>query len=227
MIEKQYTYLIINILTLLFPIVQSFESKIKFFNNWKFVFPSIFLTGTFFIIWDVFKTQYGVWSFNNEYLLGIYIINLPLEEWLFFISVPFACVFVYEVVNLYLKKDILSKSAGKISFAIGLILILLAIINFEKSYTFIAFLFTGLFLILHALLWKPQWLGRFYVAYLVSLLPFFLVNGLLTAMPVVLYNNSENLGIRLYTIPIEDTIYSLLLFMMNVTFYEYFKKKWK
>ncbi len=226
MIEKQYTYLIINIITMLFPVIQSFESKIKFYKNWKFVFPAIFITGAFFIIWDVFKTKYGVWSFNSDYLLGINIINLPLEEWLFFITVPFACVFVYEVMNFFIKKDIFGNIANKMSILIGALLLISAILNFDRSYTFVVFSFTGIFLLLHGIFLKYKWLGRFYVAYLVSLLPFLLVNGILTALPVVIYNNNENLGIRLYTIPIEDTIYSFLLLLMNITFYELFKKKW-
>ena len=227
MIEKQFTYLIINLLTFIFPIIQSFESKIKFVKNWKFVFPAIFLTGTFFIIWDVFKTKYGVWSFNEEYLLGMYLINLPLEEWMFFLTVPFACVFVYEVVNFYIKNDIFGKIANKLSIALGIILLILAIVNYDKSYTSIVFSFGGIFALIHGIFFKYQWLGKFYLAYLASLLPFFIVNGFLTALPVVIYNNSENLGIRIYTIPIEDTIYSFLLLLMNLTFYEYFKKKWK
>ena len=67
-------------------------------------------------------------------------------------------------------------------------------------------------------------MGKFYRAYLVSLIPFFIVNGLLTCIPVVTYNNNENLGIRLGTIPVEDTIYLLLLLLMNIVIYEFFKK---
>ena len=68
-------------------------------------------------------------------------------------------------------------------------------------------------------------MGKFYRAYLVSLIPFFIVNGILTSLPVVMYNDSENLGIRIFTIPIEDTMYSLLLLLMNIVLFEYFKNE--
>jgi lycopene cyclase domain-containing protein len=72
---------------------------------------------------------------------------------------------------------------------------------------------------------KPDWLGRFYFGYIYSLIPFFIVNGILTNLPVVTYNNAENLGIRITNIPIEDTIYCLLLLLMNVTVYEWLKAR--
>jgi lycopene cyclase domain-containing protein len=55
------------------------------------------------------------------------------------------------------------------------------------------------------------------------LIPFLIVNGLLTSIPVVLYNNEENLNFRIYSIPFEDVFYGMLLIMMNVIGYE--KKK--
>jgi lycopene cyclase domain-containing protein len=75
-----------------------------------------------------------------------------------------------------------------------------------------------------------KWLGRFFVGYFVSLIPFLMVNGILTAWPVVEYNDAENLGIRIFidgwaNIPIDDTIYCLLLLLMNVSLYHYFENR--
>jgi hypothetical protein len=47
------------------------------------------------------------------------------------------------------------------------------------------------------------------------------VNGVLTALPVVIYNDLENIHTRLFTIPVEDTLYFMTLFLMNVSLYEY------
>lgn len=227
MIDYQYYYLAINFFTILYPIAQSFEHRLNYYKKWQFLFPSILITGIFFIIWDILKTNYGVWSFNPKYLIGINIINLPIEEWLFFLTVPYACVFIYEVLNYFIKKDIFAKYSFGIAKVLGIINILLAIIFFDRAYTLVVFSFNGIFLLLHSFIFKFKWLGRFFLSYIVSLIPFFVVNGLLTGIPIVLYNDSENLGVRLFTIPIEDTMYSMLLFLMNVTLYEYFQKIWK
>ena len=44
---EQYTYLLINILTILVPLVMSFEKKIHFVSEWKYVFPAIFINSIY------------------------------------------------------------------------------------------------------------------------------------------------------------------------------------
>jgi lycopene cyclase domain-containing protein len=78
---------------------------------------------------------------------------------------------------------------------------------------------------LHYRLLKNQVMGRFYVAYFVHLIPFLLVNGVLTALPVVWYNNNYNLGVRLTTIPIEDTMYSMLMLLLTISVYELLRRR--
>ena len=77
-------YLLINIATIIIPLALSFEKKLKFYNNYPSLFFSIFIVGSIYIAWDIIATARGDWAFNKEYILGVHIFNLPLEEVLFF-----------------------------------------------------------------------------------------------------------------------------------------------
>jgi len=222
------TYLLVNLLALSMPFLLSFDKKVHFYTQWKYLFPSMFLTMILFIPWDIIFTLKGVWGFNPLHLEGIDILHLPLEEWLFFIIVPYASIFTYEVLNAYIKRDLLAKYSKSISIFLISILLLIAFLNLSKAYTSVSFIFAAVFIIIVEFILKSEFMGRFYLAYLVILIPFLAVNGILTGSfieeEVVWYNNSENLSIRLFTIPIEDAVFGLLLMLMNTTFYEYFKR---
>lgn len=224
MIDKHYTYLLINFLTVFFPIMLSFDKKVHFYKSWKYIFPGLALTGLMFLIWDYLFTVYDVWSFNSDYVIGIYAFNLPIEEILFFVTVPFACLFIYECLNKYLAKDILKPFSKGITLALLAVSVIVLLMYFDRVYSLITFS-----LLLLSTIWllykKPDYLGRFYLAYFVSLLPFYIVNGLLTSIPVVLYNDLENVGFRVGTIPFEDHFYSLVMLLMNTAFFEYFRRK--
>ncbi len=179
-----------------------------------------------FITWDAAFSYIGVWSFNENYTLGINILWLPIEEWLFFITVPFACVFIYECLNTYFPNEFFNKRAR----LLNLILFILCLITYftfpGKLYTAITALFTGFALLIHLLfLRKNKYMGNFYRAYLVAIIPMLVVNGLLTSKPVVIYNELEKTSFRIGSIPWEDFLYNLLMFLMVVGFYEMLKRK--
>jgi lycopene cyclase domain-containing protein len=105
----------------------------------------------------------------------------------------------------------------------GLLLIAAGMVFHEKLYTASSFILLGLFImIINAFprFFRPFNAAYFLVSYGSALLPFLLVNGFLTALPVVTYNNRENLGIRMYTIPVEDIFYGMLLMMMVISVFE-------
>ena len=106
----------------------------------------------------------------------------------------------------------------------GIAFLITAFIFYHKSYTLVVFGTLGFAFILIRYI-EPSFMVNFFIAFLISKVPFFLVNGYLTASPVVVYDDEQNLGIRLFTIPVEDAFYSLLLLMMNTFFYELFLKK--
>ncbi|MFZ4102360.1 MAG: lycopene cyclase domain-containing protein [Sphingobacterium thalpophilum] len=219
------TYLLINFLTVLFPIILSFDKRVRFFQSWKYIFPGLFISGLLFLFWDYLFTIYGVWSFNPDYVKGIYFLNLPLEEILFFVTVPFACIFIYECLNYYIKRDLLESVSVYISYLlIGLCAVLL-VLFYDRVYSLITFGLLLVILLIAQFVLKLKFLSRFYLAYLVSLIPFYIVNGLLTSIPVVMYNNEENMAFRVGTIPFEDHFYSMAMLLLNSMFFEYFRKR--
>lgn len=226
---EKYYYLLINIFTISVPLLKSFDQRVRFISRWKGLFLGIFITGFVFIVWDIAFTRMGVWGFNATYLTGITIVNLPLEEWLFFITVPYACMFIYEAMNYYLKKDLLGKISYPLTYLLIAVLYVLGFVYIQNWYTGLTFILTASYLLFLIIIIKPNYLGRFYIGYLISLIPFLLVNGILTGSfipdEIVWYNNAENLSIRIFTIPIEDSMYMLLLLIMNISIYESWKSR--
>lgn len=220
-------YLWLNILTILFPLIASFEKKINYYSNWKYLFPAIFIVYIPFIIWDAIFTSQGVWGFNSAYLNDVKLFGLPIEEHLFFICIPFSCVFIYECVKYQWYQFYNTNSSWVNMFAIALFLT--GGIFLSKSYTSVTFFSLAVLLVI-LVFYRVKYLNLFFLAYLFILIPFFIVNGILTGSfihnEVVWYNNEENMGVRLFTIPIEDTFYGMLLILLNVVVYEYLKKKY-
>ena len=95
-------YLIIDLVIILFPLILSFKWKFQYYKYWKPLFGSIFVVGLIYIVWDAIVTYRGDWSFNYQYLQGTSFLGLPIEEILFFIVVPYSCIFIYENLLYFL-----------------------------------------------------------------------------------------------------------------------------
>jgi lycopene cyclase domain-containing protein len=223
---EHYLYLFLNLFTISYPFFKSFEDKVSFSSRFKALAVGIVTVGSIFLVWDHFFTKWGVWGFNPDYVMGFYIAGMPIEEWMFFLTVPFACAFVHDVLQYFVKKDIFAPAAPIITPILIIVFTATAIIFRERAYTALSFGLAAIVLLGHVLIFRYQYLGRFYLTYLVHLVPFLLINGVLTAMPVVWYNDAENLGIRIYTVPFDDTAYSMSMLFLNLSIYEWLTKKW-
>lgn len=220
---KQFTYLFLDLFTLLGPLALSFDKKVAFYTKFKSLFVSIFITALLFIIWDILFTQSGVWGFNPEYLTGLYLYNLPVEEVLFFVVVPFACLFIYECCISYKISFFKERSVEKYFYILATLILIIGLVNYNKWYTFVTF--CGFAMLLFLSIKRIENKNEFLSSYIISLIPFLIVNGVLTYLPVVWYNNNENLGIRIVSIPIEDTMYGFFLIYLNKLWMDLMQRK--
>ena len=229
---QHYYYLLLDVFSFLIPFLFSFERKrMHFIQYWKPFFSAILIVGLFFIAWDIWFTHLGVWGFNDDYLIGVRIAEMPLEEYLFFLLIPYASVFIHYALEYFLPKVVLSKSVSQyISLFLFVLSSAVAVFNTDKIYTFTAFSIFALLLMLQ-IIFRWKYASRFYISFLVIYIPFYFVNNALTGnysvKPVVFYDNAENLGIRVGTMPLEDSFYCFALLYGIVLVFEYQKKKWQ
>ena len=220
-------YLLIDLFTVIIPLLFSFHPKIKFYKEWRWFLPANVITACIFIVWDIIFTKNGVWGFNERYLTGIYFFNIPVEEVLFFVCIPYACVFTYYCINRFYKIQWNSNFERLFILFFSSLLLIVGIYFYSRAYTSVTFISLSIILLIVKFIFKIEWLHKLLTIYAFLLIPFFLVNGILTGtgleQPVVWYNDDENMGLRLLTIPVEDIFYGFELILLNIFFYKLFR----
>jgi lycopene cyclase domain-containing protein len=223
---KPYTYLLIDCLTVIICFIFSFDKRIAFYRK----FPSFIIAAAIvaipFIAWDVWFTKQGVWWFAMDYTMGITIFSLPVEEWLFFLCIPFSCVFTYYCLDKFFNLSWADALNNIVVFVSVIVCVLMAMLHHDQLYTFVTAVATAVTLMYLHFIARAPWIGRTSFVFFVLMLGFIPVNGVLTGMglthPIVNYNADEILNIRIITIPIEDAVYGYTQFLLLIYFYKYF-----
>lgn len=227
-LETRFLYLYLHLFALIPVLALSFDRRVHFHTYWKALFPALFIVASVFWIWDIFKTAVGVWGFNPLYYTFL-LINLPIEEWFFFITFPFASVFIYECLNAYFPRNRLASVEPYLTPTLIVFFLFIGIFYWQHAYTATTFLACSGFLLHHYIYVTPRYRSRFYRSLLIGYIPFVIVNGVLTGtftqQPVVIYNPEEYLGIRFISIPLDDFAYNFILQLAVITLYEFFKAK--
>lgn len=219
-------YLTINLLVILCHFLLSFDRRVRFSRKWRPLGASIAVVSPVFVVWDAVATRRGDWSFNEDHVSGLTVLGLPLAEVLFFVTVPYACIFIYECLLHYVGDRRLPFDRWPYVVA-AIALLVLAVAFADQYYTATVLVFTAAFLYVAAVLYPDILRAGTYWLYIgVSLAPFLLVNYVLTSTPVVLYNDDAIWGLRVTTIPLEDFIYNFSLLSLYLLVYLYLKRRW-
>lgn len=226
---QTYTYILINFLTVIICFIFSFDRRIQFNKHFKAFLKGSILVAIPFIAWDIAFTKMGVWWFNSSYTMPFRIGGLPIEEWLFFICIPFSCVFTYFCLDKFFNLNWANKLNTIVVWFTVLVCLLVAVLFHQKIYPLVTVLITvATVLYLHYIA-KVSWIGKGSFVYLCLMPGFFMVNGVLTGTglesPIVNYNPDQILNIRMLTIPVEDAVYGYAQFMLNIYFFKRFQKK--
>ena len=209
-------YVKIDLLVLALPLALSFDRKVAFWKKWPQGFAAIAAVVLVFGAWDAWMAARGIWSFNPEHAGEFRFLHLPPGEWLFFVCVPYACLFVLECVRAYVP-DRAGRMNRAVVPAVAAFFFVAAWMFRELGYTTTVFLSVGLVLAAMEGVAPATLRSRnFWVALGLTYLPFLIANGFLTGIPIVLYDDAENLAIRVGSIPLEDFFFSFSMLGLSV-----------
>ena len=224
-------YLAVELCALAIPLAFSFDRKVAYYKMWPFLIPAILVNALIFIIIDIYFTSAGVWGFNPDYHSGIMFAGLPLEELLFFVIIPYCSMFVHYVFIAYLPDIATGKRTTVIISSILLLILMISILAWSsRDYTSFYSALTAAIILL-AWMYNPSLLSRYYITFLIIMIPFLTVNGILTGSfiegEVFWYNSDEISGIRILSIPVEDVLFGFSLILLNLLTAEYLRKLMK
>lgn len=218
-------YLLLNFIILIGPFILSFDQKVRYVSYWPKVFISLGIVMIPFLGWDIAVS--GIhWIFNDQFTLAFRFLGLPLGELMFFVSVPFACLFIWQIIVtdkqiIWIKNHILLTVIASGGCFAGTFFLL-----WGKIYTAIVCFTLGFIIFIDKLI-KTRLLSQkrtyLYLTILTGLI--FIFNGYLTARPIVLYHSKYISNIRIWTIPIEDFGYGYTLILSCTILFEKLKGK--
>lgn len=221
-----YTYFLIDALLLLTAVFLLFSSgQWDFRGNGKFIILALFINVFVFSVPTEFLTRVKVIVFNPVYLSGIQLWELPVEELLFSLALPFCGFSIYIFLNNRFPANNLEKYSLAVSNIMMGICIAILYFGYHNLYTLITFFLLLIFILYVEYVNKIRFMYRFYRAYLVSLIPFYLVSTALTTLPVIQYNEKETLIFNVFHIPFESQFYYMGMLLLTIYLFETFKSR--
>ena len=205
---REFTYYIFNLLVFLPVLILSFTTDVKPHRHLRGLLAGILFVSFPFIVWDVWAVAAGHWGFNSAYVAGPYIFGLPLEEILFFVTVPFAMMYVWGVVKKFVADRNIALIVPLLGFGTALAAsIWMLVYYWGNGYTRSAAI-AAIIAIIFAMFMRIGYSARFWTFQLLLLGLFLVFNSYLTSLPIITYGADAIIGFKIGTIPIEDFFFN-------------------
>ncbi|QJR20753.1 lycopene cyclase [Brevinematales bacterium NS] len=221
---KKHTYTLISLGIFAGPFLLSFHPLAFFIQYLPAVFASVVIVGGLYIVWDMLAVKWGHWRFNNEYVGEVRWFGLPPGEWLFFVVVPYACLFVYEVSRVLFPVTEDIPSLWWIQLVLGFLFMVLAWVWRKQGYTLLAMGSVAFFWFLSAF-FSPGIItsSTFWIFMGFSMVAFVIFDGLYVNLPTIFYNDTAIWGMKILRIPLEDFLYNFSLLGLALVVYLQFR----
>lgn len=220
-----YTYLLINLTLLMVSAVLFSFRRINVLADSKFLILAAFINVFVFSVPTEYLTRVKVIVFNPPFLIGINLWGLPVEELFFSLSMPLCGLAIYLFLNASFPDQRLEKYSLAFSNILMGVCVAILYFGYHHLYTLITFSLLLVFILYVEYVNKIRFMYKFYRAFLVSLIPFYISSGILNGLPVIQYSEEDTLIFNLFKVPFESTFYFMGMLLLVVYLFEAFKNK--
>lgn len=219
-----YNFLLVDIFLLSIPFILLLSTKAFLLADLKAIWLPSLLSAVIFSGIATLFSSLKIWTFNAQYLMGYYYRNLPLEHYIFLFAFCLAGLSIYTFLNQKFTNNNLQRFSLALSNLLLGLCVAFLFFAYTKWYTVVAFsvLFALVFYIEYVN-YKLRFMYRFYRAYAVMLIPFYVCYGFLCNLPILKYQFAATTGINLANIPLENHFYMMAMLLSVVYLFELFK----
>jgi len=216
----RFTFLFIDLLIIGLPILFSFSKRIHFISRFKHVTIATFLVISIFIPWNIAFTTLKIWSYSPSKYLGLTIVEVPIEAYLYYIFTPYLCIFIYVWLTKIIKKNYFKGAHFAVTPFLIAALVLLLLNSFDQTYAAFSLCFLILLLFIQLVNGK-RYMGKFYLSFVFSIVPLFIVDSLLAALNVIWFDSKVTLAYKLGYLPLDTLIFDAGLCLLSVMGFEW------
>lgn len=219
-----YSFLFVDLFLLSIPLLLWLSTKVFSIKDLKAILIPSLLSSVIFSGIATLFAFFKIWTFNAEYLMGFYYKNLPLEHYIFLFAFSLTGLSIYTFLNnKFIHNNLQRFSLALSNLLLGLCIAFL-FFAYTKWYTVVAFtLLFALIFYIEYVNHKLRFMYRFYRAYVVMLIPFYVCYGVLCNLPIIEYQFASTTGMQLANIPFENHFYMMGMLLSVVYLFELFK----
>jgi len=207
------------------PLILYLHKKIFKDGNFQAALGASLISAIIFSTLVVVLQLLGVLIYNTDKTIGVLFKDIPLEQYLLNFSFSFAAVSLYQYLNVrFPKNDLQQYSLAVSNLLLGLCIAFL-FFGYSKWYTLLTFSTLLLVLFLIEYVGKLRFMYRAYRAFVVMLVPFYLVYGILFWNGILKVSQNGLFGLYIAKIPLENHFITLSMVLVSVYMFEFFKSK--
>lgn len=220
------TYLFLLLIFLVIPIILSFQKKKRFIFRLRYLLPATIFSAAIFLMWEWRFTEFGIWSYNPDFITGIDLLKVPLEVWFSVFILPFSSVYIYEWLKIRFENFEKPNLFLAVSLVLFVMFAVLAYFYRRELFSFFTFFLTAIYLGYTIFRNRfKKYYTKFYLAFAISLVPFMVVSLVMYSLPVISYDASHTMQVPLLGVPVERLVYLYLMLLINFTIYEYISSR--